>query len=413
MIKNAKFELLAFQHSQAYDIVSKTWGETIEESASNKIISFCTHRGRSDQKVSYLPETLIEPALLSAICTYIEQERVEKGKSKIDLEFIKNCNRYTVLCAVYHNILFATVPETLRYQLNKSNFKDYTSDVRQFLAIELINTEHLKKQYFIDHNTSNEIKYFISILENLYFIRRKDTYIELTNDVFIPIILQDFGNGTNPHKTSGHQSHHVHNKSEVVHHDVNNKESFILPVSYPENDNLVPVIINEDNNAKPIYAPASTRSNLIWGSIVSLLLLLLLLQFNGCILPARMDGQYKRDTIKIYSANLIHDTVSNTSASIKVHDTMTLDKIKYIYNPYRVPYRVPYPIPYPTGHDSHSTDTIRILVCKLGLTQKEVRSEKGRADVEHERARAAEIALNNCAKMKRYSIDLNAIDTIK
>ena len=183
-LKSSRFRLMPLNGNQAYDVITKTWKNNIDENEAHKIVGFFVNE--EDQNKSYdLME--IEPSLLSQVCTYIDKERISEERDKISSDFLERYPREKILHSIYNEVLNESNTEILGKNPDLS--KDQ-KPVNEFLEDKLITDEGYRTKYSL-----NEIPGIlipgIEVLKRKYFVRDDGKSIEITHDVLAPIIKDD------------------------------------------------------------------------------------------------------------------------------------------------------------------------------------------------------------------------------
>ena len=183
-LKSSRFRLMPMNGNQAYEVITKTWKNEIDEKEAHKIVGFFVNE--EDENKSYdLME--IEPSLLSQVCTYIDKERISEGRSKISSDFLEKYPKEKILHSIYDEVL------------NKSNAAvlgtnpDLTKNqkpVNEFLEDKLITDEGYRTRYSLSEIDKTLLP-GIEVLKRKYFVRDDGKSIELTHDVLAPIIKDD------------------------------------------------------------------------------------------------------------------------------------------------------------------------------------------------------------------------------
>jgi hypothetical protein len=183
-LKSSRFRLMPMNGNQAFDVITKTWKNNIDEKEAYKIISFFVNT--EDQNKSYeLME--IEPSLLSQVCTYIDKERINEGRSKISSDFLERYPKERILHSIYNEVL------------NESNIAvlgtnpDLTKNpkpVNEFLEDKLITDEGYRTKYSLSE-IDRALLPGIDVLKRKYFVRDDGKSVEITHDVLAPIIKDD------------------------------------------------------------------------------------------------------------------------------------------------------------------------------------------------------------------------------
>ncbi len=183
-LKSSRFRLMPMNGNQAYDVVTKTWKNEIDEKEAHKIVSYFVNK--EDESKSYdLME--VEPSLLSQVCTYIDKERINEGRSKISADFLEKYPKEKILHSIYNEVLAesnaAVLASTTDLQVNQK-------PVNEFLEDKLITDEGYRTKYSISE-IDRLLLPGVDVLKRKYFLRDDGKAIELTHDVLAPIIKDD------------------------------------------------------------------------------------------------------------------------------------------------------------------------------------------------------------------------------
>src|SRR5665647_1653694 len=183
-IKYSRFRLMPMNGNQAYDVITKTWKNTIDEEQANKIVGFFINE--KDKNKSY-DVMEIEPSLLSQVCSYIDKERIKEGRDKISAEFLDKYPRELILRSIYNEALSESNDAVNgSYPELSKNAKP----VNEFLEEKLITDEGYRTKYSLNE-VDGKIKPGIEVLKRKYFLRDDGKSVELTHDVLTPLIKDD------------------------------------------------------------------------------------------------------------------------------------------------------------------------------------------------------------------------------
>ena len=183
-IKISRFRLLPMSGRQAYDVVTKTWGNNINPAQAEKIVHYFTNE----------PGALIddiqgiEPSLLSQVCTFLEKERKSEGMS-ISAELLNKYPKERILRIIYQNAISEsnaalTVVDPLHPNLHPPMMMD------DFVERNLITEEGYRQNYKLSQK-DNLMWPGINVMTGKYMIRQDDNNLELTHDVLTPLISED------------------------------------------------------------------------------------------------------------------------------------------------------------------------------------------------------------------------------
>ncbi len=170
--------------NQAYDVITKTWKNKIDENEAHKIVSYFVNE--EDENKSYeLME--VEPSLLSQVCTYIDKERISEGGDKISSDFLEKFPKEKILHSIYEEVLAESNAAVLR---NLPDQQVNQKPVNGFLEDNLITDEGYRTKYSINE-IDRSLLPGIDVLKRKYFLRDDGKAIEVTHDVLAPIIKDD------------------------------------------------------------------------------------------------------------------------------------------------------------------------------------------------------------------------------
>lgn len=183
-IKYSRFRLMPMNGDQAYEVITKTWGDKIDTEQAEKIVGFF-----APEKEKNISHDLmdIEPSLLSQVCSYIDKERIHENRDKISSDFLGKYPKEKILHSIYDEALSESNDAVLK---NNADIPKDTRPVNEFLEEKLITDEGYRTKYSlaeIDHKLQPGIEVLIS----KYFLRDDGKSIELTHDVLTPFIKQD------------------------------------------------------------------------------------------------------------------------------------------------------------------------------------------------------------------------------
>ena len=183
-IKSSRFRLMPMNGNQAYEVITKTWKNKIDEKEANKIVTYFVNE-QDENKNFELME--VEPSLLSQVCTYIDKERIADGRNKISSEFLQKYPKEKILHSIYDEVLAES--NNAVYQNNPEIPTD-TKPVNEFLEDKLITDEGYRTKYAVNE-IDRSILPGIEVLKRKYFVREDGKSVELTHDVLTPIIKDD------------------------------------------------------------------------------------------------------------------------------------------------------------------------------------------------------------------------------
>ena len=181
-LKYSRFRLLPMNEDQAYEVITKSWGDKIDDSRAKKIITYLTN----DENPNSISE--IEPSLLSQVCLYIDKERISDGRDKISAEFLAKYPKETILRSIYDEAL-AESNEAVKVAdpgINKN-----AKPVNEFVENNLITANDGYRTKYSLKEDDAKLKPGIAVLIDKYFIRDDGKSLELTHDVLTPLIKDD------------------------------------------------------------------------------------------------------------------------------------------------------------------------------------------------------------------------------
>lgn len=183
-IKYSRFRLLPMNGNQAYDVITKTWKDRIDEAQVNKIISFFNSESEKKKSLDILE---VEPSLLSQVCAYIDKERISEGSEKISAEFLDRFPKETILRSIYNEALSES---NSAIHENEKDLREAERPVNEFLEDKLITDEGHRIKHYLTEQEEN-LKPGIDVLRKKYFLRGDEKSVELSHDVLTPIIKSD------------------------------------------------------------------------------------------------------------------------------------------------------------------------------------------------------------------------------
>src|SRR6185437_10775011 len=183
-LKSSRFRLMPMNGNQAFEVITKTWKNNIDQNEAQKIVSFFINEGGLKQSYDLME---IEPSLLSQVCTYIDKERISEGRDKISSDFLERYPKEKILHSIYNEVLNEsnTAVLGLTPDLTKG-----PKPVNEFLEDKLITDEGYRRKYSLSE-VEKTLLPGIEVLKRKYFVRDDGKSIELTHDVLTPIIKDD------------------------------------------------------------------------------------------------------------------------------------------------------------------------------------------------------------------------------
>jgi hypothetical protein len=181
-LKYSRFRLLPMNEDQAYEVITKSWGNKIDDSRAKKIITYLTN----DENPNSISE--IEPSLLSQVCLYIDKERISDGRDKISAEFLAKYPKETILRSIYDEALSESNDAV---KIADPGINKNAKPVNEFVENNLITANDGYRTKYSLKEDDAKLKPGIAVLINKYFIRDDGKSLELTHDVLTPLIKDD------------------------------------------------------------------------------------------------------------------------------------------------------------------------------------------------------------------------------
>ncbi len=192
-IKNARFRLMPMNGSQAFEVITKTWGNAIEEAEAAKIVHFLTNHstgettGASKYVSTDFESMVIEPSLLSQVCSFIDKNRKIEGLKKVSAGFLRKYPKNIILRSLYNEVLVEGDQAIARAA--KDNYQ-LQGQLQEFIEDNLVTDDGFRTRYII-HKIETALKPGINLLTGKYFIREEGDTIELTHDVIVALVTAD------------------------------------------------------------------------------------------------------------------------------------------------------------------------------------------------------------------------------
>ena len=184
-IKLSRFRLMPMNGKQAYEVITKTWGNNINPAQADRIVSYFSNEQGKDKN----DMTDIEPSLLSQVCSYIEKERVMEGGRNVSEELLNKYPKETILRSIYNEAMNesnAAIPVDPNLPRNALPI----NYMNKFVEEKLITDEGYRIKYNLTQKDSRLLP-GLEVLDRKYFVRRDDKSVELTHDVLAPLIKSD------------------------------------------------------------------------------------------------------------------------------------------------------------------------------------------------------------------------------
>ncbi|MEO7961713.1 MAG: hypothetical protein ABIR19_09205, partial [Ginsengibacter sp.] len=182
-LKYSRFRLMPMNQSQAYDVITKTWNDKIDELQARKIITYLT----SDETLVSIAD--IEPSLLSQVCFYLEKERIGQHNDKITAEFLDKYPKETILRSIYDEVMDKSYDAIGRPFTEKGKIPP-PNPVKTFAENRLITRDGFRIKYALTQDDKG-IMPGVEVLKDKYFLRDDGKAVELTHDVLAPFIKED------------------------------------------------------------------------------------------------------------------------------------------------------------------------------------------------------------------------------
>lgn len=183
-IKHSRFRLLPMNGNQAYEVITKTWKDKIQKEQADQIVRYFTNE---TGKLSY-DLISVEPSLLSQVCAYIDNERIEESSSNVSDALLKKYTKETTLRSIYDEALMAAA-ESLSTNDDR-NAKAKTNLIKIFIEDKLITSDGFRTRHNLSVN-DEKLRPGLDVLINKIFIREDKNIVELAHDVLTPIIKRD------------------------------------------------------------------------------------------------------------------------------------------------------------------------------------------------------------------------------
>ncbi len=184
-IKYSRFRLLPMERPQATEVITKTWGNAIEPNEAEVIVSYLVNEPDADRKTKKAdhsqPKEQIEPALLSQICSYIDEKRRNEELKIISAAFLARYPKARILRTLYDEVI----------AVGKAAIKpEKQGDLQLFIEDHLITDEGFRMRYTITE-IDKDLLPGLGVLGTKYFTRQNDETVELTHDVIVTLVKND------------------------------------------------------------------------------------------------------------------------------------------------------------------------------------------------------------------------------
>ncbi|MGH2646587.1 MAG: hypothetical protein ACRDE8_03425, partial [Ginsengibacter sp.] len=182
-IKYSRFRLMPMNGNQAYDVITKTWKNNIDDVQAHEIVGFFTNENDKNKSYDVME---IEPSLLSQVCSYIDKERIIEGGRKISPEFLDKYPKEIILRSIYDEVL----AEGNSAISNNSDGANAAKPLNEFVEDKLITDEGYRTKYS-NNEVDEKLKLGVEVLKRKYFLKDDGTALELSHDVLTPLIKDD------------------------------------------------------------------------------------------------------------------------------------------------------------------------------------------------------------------------------
>lgn len=183
-IKYSRFRLMPMNGGQAYEVITKTWKNSIDAAQANKIVGFFANEADANKSYDVME---IEPSLLSQVCSYIDKERINEGRDKISAEFLNKYPKEKILRSIYDEALSESNDAVINAN---PEIQKNAKPINEFAEEKLITDEGYRTKYLL-REEDEKIKPGIEALKKKYFIREDGKSVELTHDILTPLIKED------------------------------------------------------------------------------------------------------------------------------------------------------------------------------------------------------------------------------
>lgn len=184
-LKSSRFRLLPMSGAQAYEVITKTWGNNINPAQADRIVQYFTNEpGKATEDL-----TGIEPSLLSQVCTFIETERIQEGGKNISAELLDKYPKEYILRSIYNDAMVESNAALSETNPTKPVVKPLLL-MNAFVENNLITDEGYRSRYKLSEKDMLLMP-GIDVLTGKYLLRQDENTVELTHDVLTPLIKND------------------------------------------------------------------------------------------------------------------------------------------------------------------------------------------------------------------------------
>ena len=192
-IKNSRFRLMPMNGQQAYEVITRTWGNAIHTSEANKIVYFLTDQenekgGKSKTDSLHFESIIVEPSLLSQVCSFIDKERETEGVKQISAGFLRKYTKDKILRSLYNEVLLEG--ESLVLLPKNEKTIQSSNHIKEFIEDNLITDEGYRTRY-ITSKIDKAILPGMTLLTRKYYLREEGESVELTHDVIVSLVKGD------------------------------------------------------------------------------------------------------------------------------------------------------------------------------------------------------------------------------
>ena len=191
-LKTSRFRLMPMNGHQAYEVITKTWKESIQPVEAKRIVSYLTEKIQSDSDKTNKADLqnynliTVEPSLLSQVCVYIDTERIRLGYNSVSSELLNKYPKETILKSIYEEAVAAAGDACATDKTVTTSY----NPVKLFLEEKIITTQGFRTRYHLGEKDES-VRPGINVLKENYLIREDEKSVELTHDVLAPIIKRD------------------------------------------------------------------------------------------------------------------------------------------------------------------------------------------------------------------------------
>jgi len=182
-IKTSRFRLMQMNGQQAYEVITRTWGDKIRPAEAKQILPYLTNDPVNE---NYYDLITVEPSLLSQVCATIDKKRLESGGGMVSQDLLDNLPKADVLRKIYEESLRDGNAALIRSGVIAPG----DDQLKVFIEENLITKEGFRNKHPLGEG-EYKLQPGISVLAGKYFLREDDKGVELTHDALTPIIKSD------------------------------------------------------------------------------------------------------------------------------------------------------------------------------------------------------------------------------